>query len=52
MTKKPNKRDYECRICGCVLTDEEVEENNCVCNVCLIDNLECEEDYYSWEEYK
>lgn len=54
MRNRQNKRDYECRVCGCILDDEEMEENNCICNICVVNGSkkEGEEDYNYWVDYK
>ena len=48
MANRPKKRDYECRACGCILDDEEMEENNYICNICLVSGEDRKEDYDSW----
>ena len=49
------KLDYECRSCGYILDDVELENNGELCNECLLNVdysvLSDEEDEY-WEEYK
>lgn len=52
MIYRPKKIDYECKICGYILSDEETYENNCICNNCLVHGNENEEDCYSWLDYK
>lgn len=52
MSSRPKKRDYECRVCGCILDDEEMEENNYICNICLISGEEEREDNYYWVDYR
>lgn len=31
------KYDYECRVCGYILSDDERDYNNGICNCCLMD---------------
>ena len=35
---KLKKNDYECRVCGYILSDEEKDYNNGVCNCCLMES--------------
>lgn len=51
MSERPKKRDYECRSCGYILEDEEIDENGGICNRCLISG-EDEGGRYDWEDYK
>ena len=55
MIYRQKKRDYECKVCGYILSDDEVDENNGLCNRCLIGGSkkeEVEEDYDYWLDYK
>lgn len=42
---KLKKNDYECRACGYILSDEEKDYNDGICNCCLMDSRE--EDYHN-----
>lgn len=52
MIRRMKKMDYECRECGRILSDQEAEENNGMCNNCLISGNKEEEDYYNWLDYR
>lgn len=35
---KSKKHDYECKVCGYILSDDERDYNNGICNCCLMEN--------------
>lgn len=35
---KLKKNDYECKVCGYILSDDEKDYNDGVCNCCLMGN--------------